>query len=128
MAAALVPAAVGCSGDDPRPRCLHFLRYGGCSSSEAWETRVNNGSAKTEERGRTLWESCPFGEDSVAWSRKGSKAVLEEGSREYKTHELTTINGCVMMGMGRAAGTDTKPERVTYVISKWDAVEGDQNF
>ena len=101
MVAAVVRAAGDCSGDDPPPHCLHFPIYGGCSSSEAWETHVNNGSAETEERERTLWESYPLGGGFVAWSRKGSKAVYKGGSREYKTHELTTISGCVMMGMGR---------------------------
>lgn len=70
---------------------------------------MNNGSAEVGEGGRTL--CYPFGGGFVAWSGKGSKAVRQEESREYKAHELTTINGCVMMGMGgRAAGTDTKPE------------------
>lgn len=85
--------------------------YGGCSSSEAWETGVNDGSAETRERGRTLWENRPLGGGFVVWNREGSKAMLEGESREYKAHELTTISGCVMMGMGeRAAGTETKPE------------------
>ena len=42
----------------------------------------------------------------VPWARtswpgaEGSKAMLEGESGEYKAHELTTISGCVMMGMG----------------------------
>lgn len=61
---------------------------------------MNNGSAETGERGRTLRERRPGGEGFEAWKQKGSKARLGGGSREYKAHELTTITGCVMMGMG----------------------------
>ena len=43
--------------------------------------------------------------------QEGSQAKHEGESREYKAHGLTTISGCVMMGMGEgAADTETKPE------------------
>ena len=82
MGAAEGRAGGDCSGDDPPPHCLHFPTHGGCSSSEAWETRVNNGSAERGERGRTLWERNPLGGGLVAWSRKGREAVYSGEDQE----------------------------------------------
>ena len=100
MVAEGVQGRVDCSESHRPPHCLHFLMYGGCLTCGPWETRVNNGSAEIGGRGRTLWEGCPLRGGFVTWSREGSQAMVRGRRGEYKAHELTTITGCVMMGMG----------------------------
>lgn len=70
---------------------------------------VNIRSAGKKGGGRTLWGGYPVGEGFVAWSGKGSQAKHEGESREYKAHGLTTISGCVMMGMGGREQRRRKP-------------------
>ena len=65
-----------------------------------------------------------MGEGYVTWGEEGSQAMHEGGSREYKAHGLTTISGCVMMGMGGESSGHGNQARMSYiyVISKWGAV------
>ena len=102
MAVAVIRAAVGRSENDPLPHCLHFPTYGGCSPSGAWETRVNDGNTETEGRDGHCGRSVPCVRAGWPGAEKGAKQCWRESHGSIRlTHELTTISGCVMMGMGR---------------------------